>query len=61
MLSTRRQLFEIDSANRFFSPKLIIYMQPYLAMKAQCQVAGKKSTEARKIKMYQHEYRDRRF
>lgn len=47
------QLFEIDRENnkeKFFSPKLLIYLQPYFAMKNQRIEAGKKSGEARRNK-----------
>jgi hypothetical protein len=44
------QLFEIDEIENFFSPKLVVYLQPYLKMKSQRQLAAKASVEARKKK-----------
>lgn len=44
------QLFTIDEDKMFFSPKLIMYLQPYLNMKAQRQLAAKKSVESRQKK-----------
>jgi len=41
-------LFEIDEEERFFSPKLIIYLQPYFTMKEQRRIAGIESGRKRK-------------
>jgi len=43
-------LFEVDDVEQFFSPKLIVYLQPYLRMKEQRRLAGIKSGEARREK-----------
>ena len=43
------KLFEIHE-DEFFSPKLLVYMQPYLRAKAQRKLAGQKSGEVRRIK-----------
>ena len=45
-------LFKIDE-NEFFSPKLIQYIQPYLAAKNQRTIAGKISAQKRKEKQVQ--------
>lgn len=44
------QLFEIDAEQRFFSPKLITYLQPYMRMREQRRLAGTESGKARKAK-----------
>lgn len=44
------QLFEVDPTEQFFSPKLLLYLQPYLNMKEQRRLAGLKSGEVRKLK-----------
>jgi len=47
------QLFDIDTSSnkdKFFSPKLLVYLQPYFTMKNQRIEAGKKSAEKRRIK-----------
>lgn len=41
-------LFEIDKEEMFFSPKLLIYLEPYFKMKEQRSLAGKASAEKRK-------------
>jgi len=41
-------LFEIDTNNFFFSTKFNEFMQPYLNMKKQRRLAGKKSAEVRR-------------
>jgi len=43
------QLFELDEKEQFFSPKLVLYLQPYMKMKEQRRLAGVKSGEARKL------------
>ena len=45
------QLFTVDESNKFFSPKQIFYLQPYIAMKEQRRVAGIRSGEIRKERM----------
>ena len=44
------KLFDVTPDDRFFSPKLIEYLEPYFKMKAQRQLAGQKSAEARQRK-----------
>jgi hypothetical protein len=41
------ELFDIDEANRFFSPKMLVYLEPYFRMKEQRKLAGKASAEKR--------------
>ena len=46
------QLFDveiIDNKQKFFSPKLLVYLQPYFTMKEQRSLAGKKSGEVRAL------------
>ncbi len=43
------ELFEIDSDQKFFSPKMLVYLEPYFKMKEQRRLAGRKSAEARAI------------
>jgi hypothetical protein len=58
------QLFEIVSYNskeKFFSPKLLVYLQPYFTMKEQRKQAGLKSGEARKLKALEDKSNERSF
>jgi hypothetical protein len=41
------QLFEIDDEQKFFSPKMLVYLEPYFKMKEQRKLAGKASAEKR--------------
>ena len=41
------QLFEIDDEEKFFSPKMLVYLEPYFKMKEQRRIAGQKSAEKR--------------
>lgn len=41
------ELFEIDQERKFFSPKMLVYLEPYFRMKAQRKLAGQRSAEAR--------------
>jgi len=41
------QLFEIDFEQKFFSPKMLVYLEPYFKMKEQRKLAGKASAEKR--------------
>ena len=43
------ELFEIDDDQKFFSPKMLLYLEPYLKMKEQRKNAGIKSAEKRLI------------
>ena len=47
------KLFDVTPDEMFFSPKLIEYLEPYFKMKAQRQLAGQKSAEARQRKALQ--------
>ena len=44
------KLFNIDKDSKFFSPKFLVYLGPYLKMKEQRRQAGLKSGEARRKK-----------
>ena len=44
------KLFDVTTDHRFFSPKLIEYMEPYFKMKEQRRIAGLKSGESRQRK-----------
>ncbi len=46
---TRYDLFDIDQDQQFFSPRLLIYLEPYFRMKEQRKLAGQRSAEARKL------------
>ena len=37
------ELFEIDADHKFFSPKMLVYLEPYFRMKEQRKIAGKAS------------------
>jgi hypothetical protein len=41
------QLFEIDEEQKFFSPKMLVYLEPYFKMKEQRKLAGKASADKR--------------
>lgn len=41
-------LFEIDQEQKFFSPKMLVYLEPYFKMKEQRKIAGQKSADKRK-------------
>jgi hypothetical protein len=41
------QLFEVDESEKFFSPKMLVYLEPYFRMKEQRKVAGKASADKR--------------
>jgi len=41
-------LFEIDEEQKFFSPKMFVYLEPYFKMKEQRKIAGQKSADKRK-------------
>jgi hypothetical protein len=43
------QLFEIDEEQKFFSPKMLLYLEPYYKMKEQRREAGLKSAAKRKL------------
>jgi hypothetical protein len=43
------QLFEIDEEEKFFSPKMLVYLEPYFRMKEQRKLAGKASAEKRML------------
>jgi len=43
------QLFEIDDEQKFFSPKMLLYLEPYYRMKEQRREAGLKSAAKRKL------------
>ena len=41
------ELFEVDEDQKFFSPKMLVYLEPYFKMKEQRKMAGKASAEKR--------------
>ena len=41
------QLFEVDFEQKFFSPKMLVYLEPYFKMKEQRKLAGKASADKR--------------
>ena len=43
------ELFEIDESQKFFSPKMLVYLEPYFRMKEQRKLAGKASAEKRML------------
>jgi len=43
------ELFEIDEEEKFFSPKMLIYLEPYFRMKEQRKLAGKASADKRNL------------
>lgn len=42
-------LFLIDEDKKFFSPKMLVYLEPYFKMKEQRKLAGQKSAEKRML------------
>jgi hypothetical protein len=42
------ELFEIDGDQKFFSPRMLVYLEPYFRMKEQRKMAGQRSAELRK-------------
>ena len=43
------ELFDFDEDNRFFSPKMLVYLEPYFKMKEQRVLAGKASAVKRML------------
>jgi len=43
------ELFEIDAEEKFFSPKMLVYLEPYFRMKEQRREAGLKSAAKRQL------------
>lgn len=43
------ELFELDAEEKFFSPKMIVYLEPYFRMKEQRREAGLKSAAKRQL------------
>jgi hypothetical protein len=43
------ELFEVDEEQKFFSPKMLVYLEPYFRMKEQRKIAGKASAEKRML------------
>jgi hypothetical protein len=43
------QLFEVDQTEKFFSPKMLVYLEPYFRMKEQRRDAGLKSAAKRQL------------
>ena len=41
------ELFDFDDDNKFFSPKMLVYLEPYFKMKEQRKMAGKASADKR--------------
>jgi len=41
------EFFEVDVDQKFFSPKMLVYLEPYFRMKEQRKMAGKASAEKR--------------
>ena len=58
---TSYELFDINNEANFFSQKFIENMQPYLAMKEQRSIAGKKSAEKRKLLLQNNNKNQRPF
>jgi hypothetical protein len=46
---SKYDLFEIDESQKFFSPKMLVYLEPYFRMKEQRREAGLRSAEKRKL------------
>lgn len=46
---SKYDLFEIDESQKFFSPKMLVYLEPYFRMKEQRREAGIRSAEKRKL------------
>lgn len=47
------ELFEIDDQEKFFSPKMLVYLEPYFRMKEQRRIAGIESGKKRKANLLQ--------
>jgi hypothetical protein len=43
------ELFEIDEEQKFFSPKMLLYLEPYFRMKEQRKLAGQASATKRSL------------
>ena len=43
------ELFEVDEEEKFFSPKMLVYLEPYFKMKEQRKLAGKASADKRML------------
>jgi hypothetical protein len=43
------ELFEVDAEEKFFSPKMLVYLEPYFKMKEQRKLAGKASADKRML------------
>lgn len=43
------ELFDFDQENKFFSPKMLVYLEPYFKMKEQRMLAGKASAAKRML------------
>jgi hypothetical protein len=41
------ELFELDQDQKFFSPKMLVYLEPYFKMREQRKLAGKASADKR--------------
>jgi hypothetical protein len=46
---TNYELFEINEESNFFSPKMLVYLEPYFRMREQRKLAGKASAEKRML------------
>ncbi|CAB4137524.1 Domain of unknown function DUF4373 [uncultured Caudovirales phage] len=46
---SKYDLFEIDESQKFFSPKMLVYLEPYFRMKEQRRDAGLKSAAKRQL------------
>lgn len=46
---SKYDLFEIDDSQKFFSPKMLVYLEPYFRMKEQRREAGLKSAAKRQL------------
>jgi len=46
---SKYDLFEIDESQKFFSPKMLVYLEPYFRMKEQRREAGLKSAAKRQL------------
>jgi len=43
------ELFELDQDQKFFSPKMLVYLEPYFKMREQRKLAGKASADKRML------------
>ena len=43
------ELFKVDEEQKFFSPKMLVYLEPYFRMKEQRKMAGKASADKRML------------